>query len=85
MIALLAVLFAAAVPVPDAVIPKAAPAAQLQQALPHGQKLVQALHFDLDGDGRKLRVLDLVPTEENPSGYVGLLTVAVAPRARLGE
>ena len=27
------------------------------------------------GDGRKLRVLDLVPTEENPSDYVGLLRV----------
>jgi hypothetical protein len=27
------------------------------------------------GDGRRLRVLEVVPTEENPSEYVGLLRV----------
>jgi hypothetical protein len=26
-------------------------------------------------DGRKFRVLDVLPTEENPSEYMGLLTV----------
>ena len=30
------------------------------------------------GDGRKLRVLDLVPPEENPSECVGLLKVEAA-------
>jgi hypothetical protein len=32
----------------------------------------------LTGDGRKLRVLDLVPVEEQDSPYVGFLTVEAA-------
>jgi hypothetical protein len=44
----------------------------------HYAVMIQPGETIYTGDGRKLRVLDLVPTEENPSEYVGLLKVEAA-------
>lgn len=44
----------------------------------HYAILVQPGETISTGDGRKLRVLDLTPVEDDASPYVGLLTVAEA-------
>ena len=44
----------------------------------HYAVLIQPGETIRASDGRKLRVLDVVPAEENPSEFVGMLTVEAA-------
>jgi hypothetical protein len=49
----------------------------------HYAVLIQAGETIYAGDGRKLRVLEVAPTEENPSEYVGMVRRAAASDVEL--
>jgi hypothetical protein len=48
----------------------------------HYAALIDAGETIWTGDGRKLRVVDVVPVEEEDSPFVGLLRVEIAGRSR---